>query len=61
MLFFFNLQIIPASPQDGPHPEVMPNGGSGMGFHGLETGREFQWVGLREQQRPTHQTGTEFP
>ena len=30
------------SPAGGPHPEVMPNGGSGVGFHGLETGREFQ-------------------
>ena len=39
----------------------MPNGGSGVVFHGLETGREFQWVGLREQQSPTHQGGTESP
>ena len=23
-------------PQDGPHPEVMPNSGSGVGFHGLD-------------------------
>ena len=29
------------SPEDGSHPEVIPNGGSGVGFHGLETGREF--------------------
>ena len=29
------------STQDGLHPEIMPNGGSGVGFHGLETGREF--------------------
>ena len=29
------------SAQDGPYPEVMPNGGSGVGFHGLDTGREF--------------------
>ena len=36
------------APQDGPHPEVMPNGGSGVGTHDLETGREFQWLGLRE-------------
>ena len=31
----------PTSPQDGPHPEVIPNGGSGVGFHGLAIGREF--------------------
>ena len=30
------------SPQDGSHPEVIPNGGSGVGFHGLERGREFK-------------------
>ena len=28
-------------PQDGPHPDVMPNGVFGKGSHGLETGREF--------------------
>ena len=42
-------------------PEVMPNGGSGVGFHGLETGREFYWVGLRKHQNPTHQGDTESP
>ena len=31
----------PTSPQDGPHFEVMPNGGPGVGTQGLETGREF--------------------
>ena len=28
-------------PQDGHHPEVMPNGGFQLETHGLETGREF--------------------
>ena len=32
---------MPTLPQGGPHPEVMPNGGSRVGFHGLEKGREF--------------------
>ena len=31
----------PTLPQDGPHLEVMPNGGSGVGTLGLQTGREF--------------------
>ena len=35
------------APQDDPHPEVMSNRSSGVGTHGLETGRQFQWVGLR--------------
>ena len=29
------------APQDGPHPDVMPNGDSGLRTYGLETGRKF--------------------
>ena len=39
-------------PQDGPHPEVMPNGVFVVETHDLETGREFKRVGLREQKSP---------
>ena len=45
-------------PQGGTHPEVLPIVGSGVGSHGLETGKEFYWVGLREAaETPTHQGG----
>ena len=44
-----------------PHPEVMPIGGTGLRTRGLEIAREFYRVGLREQQCPTHQRGTESP